>query len=172
MKEATIHIGNLKKAYGLEGEIRVYIKDYHLEDLVNTEVVFVEIAGQKVPYFIEDVLEAGGILVKLEDVDSKEQATQLTNCQLYLRPSDLVPDEEREMLSLHSLEQLIGYMIHDDDQAVGAIEEIIEMPQHFLAQIQYQNREVLIPLHDELVVEIDSSQQILRMNLPEGLLEL
>jgi hypothetical protein len=31
--------------------------------------------------------------------------------------------------------------------------------------------DLLIPLHEDLIVEVDSFQQVLRMDLPEGLFE-
>jgi ribosomal 30S subunit maturation factor RimM len=41
-----------------------------------------------------------------------------------------------------------------------------------MAIVVYEGREVLIPLHEDLIVEADHEAQVVTMRLPEGLLEL
>jgi 16S rRNA processing protein RimM len=41
-----------------------------------------------------------------------------------------------------------------------------------VAVVTYQDREVLIPLTDELITGVDPEARTLHMSLPEGLLEL
>ena len=55
---------------------------------------------------------------------------------------------------------------------MGLIEDVREYPQQFLASIQYQEKEVLIPLNEAFIVEIDKTKKLLILDLPDGLLEL
>jgi len=55
---------------------------------------------------------------------------------------------------------------------IGVIEEIIEYPQQEMAAVTYKDKEVLIPLNDQLIVKIDLDGKRIEMDLPEGLLAL
>jgi 16S rRNA processing protein RimM len=46
------------------------------------------------------------------------------------------------------------------------------MPQQEIAVVVYQNKEVLIPLNEKLIVSIDEDKKVILMDLPEGLLTL
>ena len=41
-----------------------------------------------------------------------------------------------------------------------------------MAVVDIEGRDVLIPLSDQLITEIDKDQKIIHMEIPEGLLEL
>jgi ribosomal 30S subunit maturation factor RimM len=77
-------------------------------------------------------------------------------------------EEENE-----SWDFLIGYtLIDSDDNRIGTIANIYSVGESELASVEYQGREVLVPLHESLVVLLDEDEEILVMELPEGILEL
>ena len=47
-----------------------------------------------------------------------------------------------------------------------------EYPQQLMAVIDIAGREVLVPLNDQLITDIDKDAKIIRMQIPEGLLDL
>jgi len=55
---------------------------------------------------------------------------------------------------------------------LGEIKEIIEYPQQEMAAIIIKEKEVLIPLNEQLILEIDEEKKLISMDLPEGLLNL
>ncbi|MEM6699798.1 MAG: hypothetical protein AAF599_15455 [Bacteroidota bacterium] len=55
---------------------------------------------------------------------------------------------------------------------IGVIEEVIEMPQQEMAVINYKDKEVLIPMNEDFILEILEEEKILKVELPEGLLDL
>ena len=63
-------------------------------------------------------------------------------------------------------------MIDKEVGEVGVIEEILDMPQQEMTLIRYKKREVLIPLNEELILEIDEKKKQVMVDLPEGLLDL
>lgn len=61
------------------------------------------------------------------------------------------------------------------DETLGELGEIIEVneyPQQFVATVNYQNKEILFPLNEDFIVEIDDEENILTLDLPEGLLDI
>ena len=69
-----ISIGRSKKSYGVKGDLKVSVEAPYGEDFQTANVLFFELKGQKVPYFIEKIGTSPDLWVKLEEVDSKEAA--------------------------------------------------------------------------------------------------
>jgi 16S rRNA processing protein RimM len=46
------------------------------------------------------------------------------------------------------------------------------MPHQEMAVVNHHNKEVLIPLNEELIINIDTTKRLIIMNLPEGLVQL
>ena len=170
--ENLVAIGYTKKPHGLKGELKVQIEELYLDDFLEAEIIFLDMKGKKLPFFIESVREGNEILLKLEDVDSKEAADSLSSKEVFLRESDIVPLEEREM-EPDDFTQFIGYQIKDAELGlIGEIEDVMEYPQQMMAALTYQDREILIPMNTAFIKEIQKENKMIIMELPEGLLEL
>lgn len=169
--EEYIEIGHTKKTYGVNGELKVHIEESFQEDFREAEVLFLDIQGGQVPFFIEHQREAGAWLVKLDEVNTPEEAVALTGKKIFMRREDLrYADGEEEVIDLRLLE---GFTVVDlKFGVVGRIEEVMELPQQLTAVVEYEGREVLIPLTEELITGVDPEGQVIEMDLPEGLLEL
>ena len=176
MAAAFVEIGYTKKTHGVQGWLRVQVEPEYLEDLLSTSAIFLSIQGQPVPYFVESFDTRNDLLIKLEDINSKEAAAELSGKALSLREQDLIPDEEREFeLTEDELEYsfLTGYELHTADQGkIGAILEILEFPQQEMARLEIEAKDILIPLHEDFIQSINEEQKLVIMDLPEGLLDL
>lgn len=175
MSIELVPIGRTNKTHGVDGTLRITVKDVFLDDFVAAEVVFLEVGGQAAPFFIEDRWGGDPLYLKLEEVDSREDARPLTNKVLSLRQEDIstTGNEEKEVIDPSSYARWIGYTLKDETLGeIGRIEEIIELPQQFLAGLIYKDQEVMIPLHPELILQLSHKDKTVLMNLPEGLLDL
>lgn len=175
MSLELVPIGRTNKTHGVDGTLRVTIEDAFWDDFVATEVVFLETGGQPVPFFVEDRWGGDPLYLKLEEVDTREAARPLTNKVLSLRREDIsAPENENpEAGETNVYAKWVGYILSDETLGeIGKIEEIIELPEQFLAGLHYKGQEVMIPLHPDLIGEISHKEKRVTMNLPEGLLEL
>lgn len=176
-KQEYISIGRTHKAHGLSGELKVSIEPRYLEDFLKNERVFLDYKGVRIPYFIADVRGKGEMIVQFEEVTDRDAAIMLQSKELFLRPQDLLKEEEREfeIEEEETLQyaHLQGFMIEDAHVGeIGEIREVLEMPQQEMALVLYQGREVLIPLNERFVVKIDKQAKRVMTDLPEGLLEM
>ena len=169
--EDCFYIGYITKTKGLKGEVQIYFEYDEPADLP-LDSVFAEINGKLVPFFIASYKlqnnQTGNFY--FDDIDTIEKAETLIRKKLYL-PETARPlrDEDDEF----QIMDLKGFIVHDDSAGeLGEIIEIHEYPQQFVAVVPYKFAEVLIPLNDDLIVEIDEENSILRVNLPDGLIEL
>ncbi|MGB4775733.1 MAG: ribosome maturation factor RimM [Daejeonella sp.] len=168
--EDCFYIGYITKTKGLKGEVQVFFEYDEPADL-SLESVFAEINGKLIPYFISSYKlqtnQTGNFY--FDDVDTIEKAEKLIRKKLYL-PNTLKPVRDKDEFLISDLK---GFMVHDEKEGeLGEIIEIHEYPQQYVAVVLYKFKEVLFPLNDDLIVEIDQEKQILHVNLPDGLISL
>ncbi len=168
-----VSVGTIGTTHGLKGEMKALIESPYEADFAAAKAVFINTKrGKPLPYFVEQIRGKDTPLLKLEGIDSKESAALLRHGEVWLRAEDISPTTEPGYTE-ETLNYLVGYQLIDETAGeIGTIEEIIELPQHSLASVIYKGREIYIPLHDDLVTELDEEKQQLLVDLPEGLLEL
>lgn len=171
MTDKLIGVGFTKKTHGAQGELKITLKDEYFDDFVNAEVVFINMQGKPLPFFIENMREAGDIILKIEEVDSPAEAKNLTSKELFLREKDIKISKKAG--TVLTFELLVGYELWDEQTGcLGKIKEIEALPHQHLAIVEYEGREVFIPLHPQMVVNLDEKAKKIVLRLPEGLLEL
>ena len=175
--EKYISIGFTKKEHRLKGELKVLVEDEYLEDLLKTPVIFLSIKGRHLPYFVEEAKLDNELIIKLEDIDSKEAAHLLSSKEIFLQPANLLKEEERELEFEDQSNLLFGYLagftiVDLELGELGRIIEVIEFPQQEMAVISHNKNEIFIPINGNLIEKIDKEKQYIYMNLPEGILDI
>ncbi len=167
-------IGKLGKPHGVRGEVSMMVDD-DVFDRVEADYVVLRLDGILVPFFLDDYRfkTDDTALLKFCDIDTKEQAAALTNCEV-LFPRQLADNDSDNDLSLHSL---IGFRLIDisngnvNGQYVGTISSIDNSTINTLFCLLTDNgEELLIPAAEDLIVGIDPDSREVIMNVPEGLL--
>lgn len=170
--EDCYQLGYVSKTHGLLGEVSVILDVDDPAAYQELESVFVELldSGTLVPFFIDTIdIQAQRALVKFEDIDSIEQAKELVKASLYL-PLAALPELEEGQFYFH---EIINFRIVDEQLGeLGTVKEVYSGSGQDLIVMDYQGQEVLIPINDELVPRVDKSEQVVHVNLPEGLLDL
>lgn len=168
-KEEVYRIGRIGKPHGLRGEVS-FLFDDDVFDTTDAEYLILETEGILVPFFMEEYRfhGNGSALVKFCDIDTVEQARELTGCDVFF-PRNL--STEREELSWA---QIIGFSLKDNNTGVvvGIIKDVDDTTMNILFEVETPDgQEVLVPANGDLVTDIDESQQIIYYDMPEGLLE-
>ena len=158
------------KTFGLKGELKVALVDNIDIDLQDQEVIFLKERGQHIPYFIEKCDDKDGvIIVKLEDIDSPEQAKPLCKQKIFIDRKEETSSSEYE----EDPNVFIGFKVHNDGAIIGNIDRLESFPQQLMAFISTtRGTEIMIPLNDEFIKEIDEEGAKIFLELPEGLLDL
>lgn len=169
MSETFVKVGRIGRVHGLKGELKFSIEEDYEEDAVEAKSFLLQIGGQYIPYFVEYLRKSS--LLKLEDVNDKEMAQLLQHKDVFLPASVISEIVEEEPDNPYA--DWVGYKIVDEERGLlGEILAVMDLPQHYLAEIQYEDRTVVIPLHDDLILGIDPVEKAVLMQLPEGLLDL
>ena len=170
-KEECFYLGKIAKKFSFKGEVLVYLDTDEPELYENMESVFVEFNKNLVPYFIESSsLHKNDFLrVQFEDVDSEEEADSILGCAVYL-PLNMLPKLEGNRFYFH---EVIGFEIEDKRLGIfGIIQSINDTTAQPLFEVLNGEVELLIPMIDQFLVEIDRKNKKVIMDLPEGLLEI
>jgi len=165
-----VEIGTVQRTHGVNGEFQVsWNDDFYLTEQ-NLESVFIEFDGIPVPFFITSIRNKGvdKALIKLEDVDDINVATEFVNLKILL-PSDQIEQEDDLQLK-----DLVGYtLISNHNQLVGKIIDYQEFQSNLVFTIHHQSgSEIMIPAVVELIIDIDQDSQTVVMEIPEGLIDL
>lgn len=172
--EDLIYAGRLGKAHGLAGELKIFPEAGFEEDLLHMKFLVLEISGQKIPVFIESVRGRGFFIVKLEGYDRREDAASIEKKDFYFK-KDLLSGSEEEYEEYETLEfgYLSGFEVRDEDgNFIGKIVRVEEYPHQEMAVVEREGHEVLMPLVENYFLEIDEEEQVITVDLPEGLLDL
>ena len=166
-KEDVYKIGRLGKAHGIKGEVSFQFDD-DIFDRVEAEYLVLDVDGILVPFFMEEYRFRNDsvCLVKFCDIDTQQRAQELTGCDVYF-PRALA-EEADEALTLSSL---VDFDIVDasDGKNIGTIAAIDDSTQNILFELEDGT---LIPASDELIEDINTEQRQIKMNIPEGLLDI
>ena len=158
-------IGQVLKSNGRDGELLVSFSGISPEDIDLEEPVFIEFDGLPVPFYFEAFSQRGNsrALVRLTGVHSLTDADELAGAVLYAE-DDLYEDEE---------EDLTGWTVLDaDGTKVGTVSAHEDIPGNPCIWVETGHGECLLPLREELVLDVDETEKTLRMEIPKGLLDL
>lgn len=166
-----VRIGSTGKTRGIRGEIKLYIDDRYLDDVLNAEFLFLELKGNKVPLHVESLREVQDLLVKFDKADNPTDAAQYTSVDVFLPVDEIAQVEIEDDLSHLEYGNLIGFEIHDLQLGnVGQIIEVREFPQQEMAVLKVESAERLVPLNPVFILHVDTERKTIEMDLPDGLL--
>lgn len=124
--------------------------------------LFIEIDTTLVPYRIE---ETEGHTVKLTEITNEEDYKVIAGKRVFIENS--IQNNNK------SDNELIGYKVFDSDLTlIGQVEDVIEYPMQTLLLLHFENNEVLIPFTDGIVINVNTNEKTILVNLPEGLLDI
>ncbi|MFA6951286.1 MAG: ribosome maturation factor RimM [Lentimicrobiaceae bacterium] len=169
--EGYFFLGRILKPHAAKGALMINFEVDSPEDYQNMESVFVLMNGQLIPFLIEhiEIRHNNRAVISIPDVDSIEQASVLSGCELYLPESMLKPLTGNRFY----FHEVPGFEVHDTVHGViGRVIEVLEYPQQALLSISFKGKEILVPITDEIITGIDREKKIIYTDVPEGLIEL
>lgn len=160
-------IGFIRKTHGFKGQVKISIYP-EAEDL-DPDFVMLKIEGKPVPFEVEEISGlSDDWTVKLADINDDQTARLYLNCTVMV-PKDLVdtPAIPRDISGI------VGFRIVDEKLGpLGIITDFIPRPEQALIEMSFQNNTHLIPVHPDIIVNIDDQKKEVHTDLPEGLLSV
>ncbi len=170
-KEDVFKIGRFAKPHGIKGELSL-ITNRDLEGDAEDSYLVCEMDGILVPFYIEACRYKSDStsLVKLDGVDSEEEARAFVNKDVFY-PIDAV--DEDDWLGEMTWNNIVGYSVIDASNGfLGKVVDVDESTLNVLLRVDREGGELLIPAVEEFIEGMDRENSILKVSLPEGLLDL
>lgn len=170
--EDAYFLGKIIKKQGLNGAFLVSLDTTHPEDYLELDSVYVELHGNLIPFFLDEVTLLGSKKAKFifADIEDPHQISELESCNLFLPLSSLPKLSGNEFYFF----EVEGFEVFDEsEEKVGVLQEVIDNPAQPILQIQHvTGKEVLLPKIDETVKKIDREKKLMVVKFPPGLLEI
>jgi 16S rRNA processing protein RimM len=167
---SSYKIGFILKPHGLKGEVSISLDEEAPEELESMESLFLEKEGRLEPYFIESISVRGAKgYLKLEDIDTAEDAAKISKRAIYLPKATRPKSEKGEFYD----DEIEGFSVHDEEvNLLGKIRNVMKAGPNKLLVLDYNDKEVLIPVNGPFITSVNKSKKKITVNLPEGFLDI
>ena len=169
-KNDCFFFGKVTKTHGLKGEMTIKLDVANPADFKDLRYLLIEERGNRIPYFIESQKITGDkMFVLLQDVKRMEQAVVFLGKAVFL-PNELMPQLEEDEFYY---KEIIGFNLIDEAKGeIGAISDVLEYPTQAVIQVMKDGKEILIPIHDDIIKKVDKTAKTLIVKAPEGLIDM
>ena len=167
--ESLLEIGKIVGTHGLRGDLKVRLSSNDPEVLLATEQVFFHLpTGEMLTVKpVRQSLHKGQVLLRLQDYDSINLVEHMVGGRVML-PQDQLPELDDDEFYW---EQLQGLQVIDRQRGlIGRLQQMFTTAAHDTYVVKGEYGEVLIPAVAQFVLEIDLQEQIMHVDLPDGLI--
>ena len=167
-KKEHVLIGKIVGVHGMKGTIKLrsYAESLSLS-LPGSSILVRDFHGREASYEINWVKpHTGTPLVSFKEITNRNQAKTLIGGELFIPQSEL-PDLDE---NTYYWFDLIGIEVYTKTKEfLGRIESIIETGSNDVYVVKRNEKEVLIPALESVVLQIDLAHKRMQVDLPEGL---
>ena len=169
-KDTCFYVGKIVKTHGLKGEVTLRIDNEQFDEIEELNYFLLDINDKLIPYFVENItFHSNKSFVLFQDLKSLEAANQLVGISVYL-PLDLLPEKDGNDFYSH---EVVDFLVIDEEKGeLGKVQEIIEYPTQSLIQILINGKEVLIPIHDDIIQDVSREEKTIYIKAPNGLIDM
>lgn len=153
-------IGKIVSRHGFKGDVVV---DWYIDNIeINKgDFLFIVIDEKGVPFSIEEIKGENNI-IHLEYINSEQDASKILGCEIGIE-GELLEEVEGDW---------INFQVFNGTHLIGTLIRWEEYPQQTMLIIENQNsEEILIPYVEDWLIDVSEKSQVIRLNLPEGLVE-
>ncbi|MCK0155693.1 ribosome maturation factor RimM [Cellulophaga sp. F20128] len=170
-KEDCFYLGKIVSKYSFKGEVLVKIDADEPEIYENMESVFVSLGSNLIPFFIDKCrLHKSSLLrIRFEEVLNESDADRIMGSKLYL-PLKFLPKLSGNKFYYH---EVIGFTLQDKVHGdIGNITNVNDTTSQALFEVQKGDKQLLIPINDEIITKVDRDNKTIFVTTPEGLVDL
>lgn len=170
-KSNFIPVGKIAKPHGTGGEAAIRLfPETEVYDM-EPSFIFVEIDNGLVPFRVSGFRYKSDdiILVKSHFLSSENKIKALMDCIVYLSTEEIT----KAPAGMTNLNALTGYQAVDRKAGlIGKITGIRNITGNPLFIINTPNDEIMIPIAQEFIVNINHEAKTIELELPDGLLDI
>ena len=170
-KDECFYLGQIVSKFSFKGELQIKLDTDEPELYKNLESIFVDYRNKLIPFFVEksNLQKSNLLRVKLEEVNEEADADDLLKRNVYL-PLTKLPKLGGNKFYYH---EVIGYKAVDATHGeIGTIKFINDQTLQALFFIDFNDKEIIIPVNDRFIQKVDKDEHIIYFQTPEGLIDM
>ncbi|MEP0213657.1 MAG: ribosome maturation factor RimM [Cellulophaga sp.] len=170
-KEDCFYLGKIVSKYSFKGEVLIKVDADEPDLYENMESVFISLGNNLVPFFIDKCrLHKSSLLrIRFEEVLNESDADRIMGSKLYL-PLTMLPKLTGNKFYFH---EVIGFTLLDSVHGdIGEITSVNDTTSQALFEVQKGDKQLLIPINDEIITNVDRENKTIAVTTPEGLVDL
>ncbi|MGN0163062.1 MAG: ribosome maturation factor RimM [Candidatus Ornithomonoglobus sp.] len=168
MDNSLLEIGKIVNTHGLRGEVKVVPWMDYPEDFEELESIFIKTRKEMKPVEIENVrYQKNNLIVKFKGFDDINEIEQYKNCILYADREELGELPE----GVHYIVDLIGLdVVNEEGEKLGVLADVFNTGANDVYDVKREGKKnLLLPVIDEVVKEIDVEGGKITVHVMEGL---
>lgn len=169
-KKSLIYIGKSLRTHNIKGEIIIKNENINI-DINNVDVFFVDIDSCLVPFYINSIKyrDTKSLIVSFDKIDSPQDAAFLIDKDYYVFKKYTKNNISTSNLFL----EIEGYNVIDTELGnIGIVIDILDIPGNTLLKVLFNEKEILIPLAEDIIIEINHNKKNILVKTPSGLIDL
>lgn len=169
--EKNLKVGVITSAHGVRGEVKVYPTTDDPERFLDLDAVILEKGGKREEHAIRGVkFFKNMVILKLEGIDSMNDAERFRQCDLMIPREKGVPLAEGEYYQADLIDMEV---LLEDGSHFGILRDIIETGANDVYAVETEAYgEVLIPNIKPCIMKVDIEAGTMVVHLLPGLVDL
>lgn len=168
-EERYLHLGKISKPHGIRGEVKIFSFSEQPENMLQYKtLVIVDKQGQQRRVSVSKCrIQGKTAVVKLKDIDNRNQAEELQGMEVLLDKQELPATGKREYYWF----QLQGLTVETrQGEKLGKVTNIFSNGAQDILVIGDKHAEYLVPILQGIILSQDAEKIII--DPPPGLLEI
>tara|TARA_Y100000589_G_C27180513_1_gene640534 strand:+ start:339 stop:908 length:570 start_codon:yes stop_codon:yes gene_type:complete len=164
-------LGKFTKPFRYFGEVILWMDVDDSSPYKDIKVVWIEEKKSLVPFMINKLKpHKDRFVAKIEGVESEEAAKALCGKDIYLPISEL-PKLDNKHFYFH---EVLGWTVFDlkSGDCLGQITRVIDHCPYPMLEVDNDGVEVILPLPQDFKILVDRDLKILKVEVPEGLIDI
>lgn len=163
-----LEVGKINNTHGIRGEVKLVLWCDGVDFLRPLTVLYFDDRGEKSVGVKSMRPQKNFAILKLDGVDTVEQAEALKGRVLYCNRDDAVIDEGANYIA-----DLIGCYVVDaeTEEEYGKVCDVVNYGSCDIYDVENWGKHTLIPATPDIIKEINTEYQVIRINKMEGLFD-
>ena len=167
--EDFFRVGVIANTHGIRGEVKVFPTTDDVKRFDYLKEAYIDAGKEKIKVEVSNVRYFKNlVIVKFKGIDNINDIERYKGIDLLVTRENALPLEEGE----YYLADIIGANVYTEDgNLFGSLEDVIETGANLVYSVQHEGKEVLLPVIDDCVKEVNVEEKKVIVHIMKGLLD-
>ena len=167
--EDFFRVGVIANTHGIRGEVKIFPTTDDVKRFDYLKEAYIDAGKEKIKVEVSNVRYFKNlVIVKFKGIDNINDIDRYKGKDLLVTRENALPLEEGE----YYLADIIGANVYTEDgNLFGSLEDVIETGANLVYSVQHEGKEVLLPVIDDCVKEVNVEEKKVIVHIMKGLLD-